>query len=113
LCTNVAFWRGEQFGDATQFVQHRPARRFGGVRGEDGSNVDPICRTGNLGASDFPRIRRRGDLGCDVSQPATFLGSAGGEAAAAVYLFGHVGQHEEDGECPDERDGISGGKALQ
>lgn len=89
----------EQFGDAAELGQDGAAGGLGGVGGEDGAH--PQVGDG------LPEVLGVGvlELVDGAGEDAALGGAAGAQLAAAVYLFGDVGQVEVGGEGADQLGG--------
>lgn len=82
----------EERGDAAQLVEDAAAGRLGGVRGEDGPDVEVLDRLAQvLGVGVLEHVGRAGQ------QPA-LGGAVGAQLLAAVHLLGDVGEVEVGGE---------------
>lgn len=86
----------QQGRDAAQLVEDAAAGRLGGVRGEDGADVEVLDRLAQvLGVGVLEHVGGAGE------EPA-FGGAVGAQFLAAVDLLGDVGEVEVGGEGPHE-----------
>ncbi|GAA3098949.1 hypothetical protein GCM10020254_50570 [Streptomyces goshikiensis] len=82
----------QQGGDAAQLVEDAAAGRLGGVRGEDGADVEVLDRLAQvLGVGVLEHVGGAGE------EPA-LGGAVGAQLLAAVHLLGDVGEVEVGGE---------------
>lgn len=82
----------QEGGDAAQLVEDAAAGRLGGVRGEDGADVEVADRFAQvLGVGVLEHVGRTG-------QQAALGGAVGAQLLAAVHLLGDVGEVEVGGE---------------
>ena len=87
---------GEDVGEPADLVQHGAAGGLGGVRGEDGPDVEFV--------HDFLQHRGpglAGDVGDSLGQPAVLF-LPGAQPADPVHLLGGVGQVEVEREGADQ-----------
>lgn len=89
----------QQGGDAAELVEDAAAGRFGGVRGEDGPDVEVLDGLAQvLGVGVLEHVGGAGE------EPA-LGGAVGAQFLAAVHLFGDVGEVEVGGEGAHELGG--------
>ncbi len=89
----------QEGGDAAQLVEDGAAGGLGGVRGEDGAHVEVADRFAQvLGVGVLEPVGRAGEQ-------SALGGALGAEFAAAVDLFGDVGEVEVGGEGAHELGG--------
>lgn len=89
----------QEGGDAAQLVEDGAAGRFGGVGGEDGSDVEVLDRLAQvLGVGVLEAVRGAGE-------EAAVGGAPGAQFAASVDLLGDVGEVEVGREGADQLGG--------